>query len=99
MVVLTKPFIERQAARAVVQRLGVPERVLRATEETNPGADWIGVMNALDRVFLSRGGGMGQVLFLRECHDGLDGNTPLASLPRPGGPNRVCAAAREFSGT
>lgn len=101
MVVLERDFVEgqeaRNHARCVVRSLGVPDDVLHAAETANPKLDWRPIMYALDRVFLSHGGGMGQVLFLRERHAELCDMTPIEVLGQPGGPSRLCRAARSFA--
>ena len=103
MVVLEKEFAESQEARNdarhVMRALGVPDDVLQAAEDTNPQLDWRAVIYALDGVFLSHGGAMGQVLFLRERHAQLCDMTPVEVLGQPGGPSRLCRAARTFART
>ena len=77
--------------------LEVPQRVIERTEETNPETDWVGVVYALDRVFLSHGGAMGQRRFLVERSRLLDGRTPVEVLELPDGPGKFCAAASAFA--
>jgi len=89
--------LDQWAARRLVRSLGASEKVLVATERANPGLDWTRVVHALDRVFLSHGGCMGQALFLRKRQTFLNGDTPLEALAEVGGPEKVCEAARVFA--
>lgn len=77
--------------------LEVPEEVLVRSDETNPDADWCAVVNALDRVFLSHGGAMGQFRFLRKRSSLLGGRTPVEVLVLPDGPSQFCLAATAFA--
>jgi len=96
MVVVTNAFATQQQARRVVGQLGVPEKVLRATELNHETVDWRELAGTLDDVFLALGGGMGQAWFLRERHPELDGLTPIEALAEDDGPRRVGCAARGF---
>ena len=89
--------LDQWAARRLVRSLGVSDEILVATERANPGLDWTRVVHALDRVFLSHGGCMGQALFLRERQTFLNGDTPLEVLAQVGGPEKVCEAASVFA--
>lgn len=71
--------------------------MLDAAEAANPGLEWQRVVNALDRVFLSHGGAMGQVSFLHSPSSILNGRTPLEAIAEPDGPSKICDAARAFS--
>ncbi len=77
--------------------LEVPEEVLLQSEQANDEPDWVGVVYALDRVFLSHGGAMGQCRFLNERSNVLDGKTPIEALALSGGPTRFCRAASVFA--
>jgi hypothetical protein len=97
MVIVKENLYREQAARQVVRSLGVSEARVRASERVNPGLDWLAFTYALDRVFLSHGGAIGQVTFLRSPSQTLDGRTPLEAITEPDGPRRICRAARAFS--
>jgi len=97
MVVVTREIGERHLAQRVIISLGVPEAVLLRSEESNPDTDWIGVVYALDRVFLSHGGAAGQYRFLIERTPLLDGRTPIEALALPNGPDAFCRAAAAFA--
>ncbi|HEX3433186.1 MAG TPA: hypothetical protein VHT25_03890 [Solirubrobacteraceae bacterium] len=97
MVVLTQEFHRREMAQRIIMSLQVPERTIESTEAANPEVDWLGVVYALDRVFLSHGGSMGQHRFLGERSESLGGRTPVEVLELPGGPDRFCAAASAFA--
>lgn len=97
MVVVKPKIYKARAARQVVRSLGVSEARIRQAEQANPGLDWLSVMYALDGVFLSHGGAMGQVSFLRSPSPSLDGRTPLEAMGEPDGPHEICHAARAFS--
>jgi len=84
-------------ARQVIMSLEVPQRVIERTEAANPETDWVGVVYALDRVFLSHGGAMGQRRFLGERSTLLGGKTPVEVLELPGGPGKFCWAASAFA--
>lgn len=56
-----------------------------------------GSVYALDRVFLSHGGAMGQYRFLHERTPLLDGSTPVEVLALPHRPDRLRQAAAEFA--
>ena len=92
-----REFQRRQTAQQIIMSLRVPERTIHSTEEANPDIDWAGVVYALDRVFLSHGGSMGQHRFLGERNASLGGRTPVEVLELPGGPERFCAAASAFA--
>ena len=98
MVVVTHELQERHLAHRVIVSLEVPEEVLVESEQRNPDTDWLGIVYALDRVFLSHGGAMGQYRFLAERSTVLGGRTPVEVLPLAGGPGQFCRAAREFAG-
>ena len=97
MVVVTKQLHERAMAHRVIMSLDVPEEVLLQSEESNPDGDWLGVIYALDRVFLSHGGAMGQHRFLYERMPLLDGRTPIEALTLPDGLERFRRAAVAFA--
>jgi len=97
MVVIAEEQRDQWFARRAICSLGVGEGVLRAAEDANPDLDWLTVVYALDGIFTARGGAMAQVRFLRAHQTTLSGETPLDVLPRPGGPSRVCRAAREYA--
>lgn len=97
MVVPDTDFEERYVARSVVRSLGVSDDIIFAAEDANPQLDWQAIVYALDGVFLTYGGAMGQVLFLRERHVELSYKTPVEVLVEPGGPARLCKAARSFA--
>jgi hypothetical protein len=97
MVVVTREFRDRSTARTIIMSLEVPEDVLLQSERANVEPDWLGVVYALDRVFLSHGGAMGQCRFLNERSKALDGKTPIEALRLPGGPTRFCHAASVFA--
>jgi hypothetical protein len=94
----TRPRRRDQAvARQILTSLEVSGGVLDAAEAANPGLDWFTVVYALDGVFLSHGGGMGQYGFLHKPSPELEGRTPVEALSQPGGPEAVCGAAHAFS--
>lgn len=97
MVVVTRELREQHKAQRIIMSLEVPEEVLLRSERNNPDIDWMGVVYALDRVFLSHGGAMGQHRFLHEPTPLLDGRTPAEVLAFPQGPNRLCRAAAAFA--
>jgi hypothetical protein len=99
MVVTEPAQTDQWAARRFVRSLGVDEEVLSRTARANPGLDWLAVIYALDRVFLSYGGTMAQARFMREAQPTLAGRTPIEALPEVGGPDRVCHAAHVFAAT
>ncbi len=97
MVVVTRELRECDLAQRVIMSFQVPEHVLVESEERNPGTDWLDVVYALDRVFLSRGGAMGQQRFLAQPSTVLGGRTPVEVLPLADGPGQFCRAAVEFA--
>jgi hypothetical protein len=99
MVVIERHQEQCFGARRFVRALGASERTLRESERANPGVDWLRVLHALDRVFVSHGGSMGQATFLRQRQVTLSGQTPLETLTRSGGPEQVCRAARIYAST
>jgi hypothetical protein len=99
MVVIQDFQQDQWAARRFVHSLGASECVLDQSEAANPDLDWMTVIQALDRVFLSHGSTMGQALFMRERQVALSGDTPLEALTEVGGPARVCRAAHIFAAT
>jgi hypothetical protein len=99
MVVVMRELRERYVARKIIMSLEVPEEVLLQSEQANDEPDWVGVVYALDRVFLSHGGAMGQCRFLNERSNVLDGKTPIEVLALRGGPMRFCRAAGVFADT
>lgn len=84
-------------ARDVLFSLGMDIETMRRARVANPSMEWISVMRALDRVFLSHGGASGQVNFLHTPSEALDGRTPIVAIAGPGGPQQVCEAARIFA--
>lgn len=99
MVVIDAAQTDQWAARRFVRSLGVDEDTLSRTARENPELDWLQVIYALDRVFLSYGGTMAQARFMREAQPVLAGRTPIEALPEVGGPERVCRAAHVFAST
>jgi Protein of unknown function (DUF2384) len=99
MVVIDAAQIDQWEARRFVRSLGVDEDILSRTAEANPELDWLQVIYALDRVFLSYGGTMAQARFMREAQPILAGRTPIEALAEIGGPQRVCHAAHIFAST
>jgi hypothetical protein len=97
MVVISDYQQDQWGARRFVRSLGVSEDVLTQTECANPGMDWLTLIYALDRVFLSYGGTMAQARFLRERQPSLAGGTPIEALTEAGGLNKVCRAAHAFA--
>jgi hypothetical protein len=91
--------IDQWAARRHVRSLGVDEETLSQTVLANPELDWLQVIYALDRVFLSYGGTIAQARFMRQSQLALAGRTPIETLPEVGGPDRVCRAAHVFAAT
>jgi hypothetical protein len=96
MVVITRELLEQQAGRRLIRSLGVRETQLRVSERVNGGVDWRALMHSLDGVFVRHGGPMGQVRFLSERHDVLDGRTACEALVERGGPIKVQRAACQF---
>jgi Protein of unknown function (DUF2384) len=88
---------DQWGARRFVRSLGVSDDVLTQSERANPGMDWLTLIYALDRVFLSYGGTMAQAQFLRERQPALAGETPIAALTEAGGLTKVCHAAHVFA--
>jgi hypothetical protein len=97
MVVITRELLKQQAGRRLVRSLGVHEDHLRVSEQVNGGVDWAALMHSLDGVFVRHGGPMGQVRFLRERHEELDGRTAREALLELGGPAKVRRAAIRFA--
>jgi hypothetical protein len=97
MVVVRREVRQQDMAQRVIRSLEVPASVLSRSEDANPEVDWLGVVYALDRVFLSHGGSMGQHQFLVERSPLLGGRTPVEVLELPGGPAKFCAAASAFA--
>jgi hypothetical protein len=97
MVVVTKHLLERTMVQRVIMSFDVPEEVLLQSEQSNPNGNWLGVIYALDRVFLSHGGAMGQHRFLHERLPVLEGRTPIEALALPEGLDRFCRAATLFA--
>src|SRR5215218_1901038 len=97
MVIVSRSLFVQQRARRIVRSFGIEDRLLDAAEAANPGLEWQQVVNALDRVFLSHGGAMGQVSFLHSPSQTLTGRTPLEAIAEPEGPSKIRDAARAFS--
>lgn len=97
MVEVTRELREQHMAQRIIMSLEVPEEVLLRSAQSNPDIDWVGVVYALDRVFLSHGGAMGQHRFLHERTHLLNGRSPVEVLPLPDGPHRLCRAAAAFA--
>src|SRR4051812_40262746 len=97
MVCLHPQFAEHQAARRMIVSMGVPADVVEATETAHPDVAWRDILRSLDGVFMSRGGSMGQMWFMRERHAELQGRTPVEALPGPDGPLKIRLAARAFT--
>jgi len=97
MVVIEDRQQDQWAARRFVRSLGVSDEILSETQKTNPDLDWLSLVYALDRVFLTYGGTMAQSRFFREAQDSLSGNAPIEVLAAAGGPTRVCEAAHVFA--
>jgi hypothetical protein len=97
MVVIDDIQRDQWGARRFVRSLGVSEEILTMSERANPGIDWLTLIYALDRVFLSYGGTMAQARFLRERQPALAGETPVKALIEAGGLTKVCRAAHAFA--
>lgn len=97
MVVLDGALRADKNARDVLRSLGMDAETMGRARVANPSMEWVSVMRALDRVFLSHGGAAGQVSFLHTPSEALDGRTPIAAIAAPGGPHLICEAARIFA--
>jgi Protein of unknown function (DUF2384) len=99
MVVVDESLHDQLTARRLIRSLGVSDGIIDDAERANPGLDWLSILHALDGIFLSYGGAMGQVLFLRAPQPALDGRTPLEAIVNADGARVFCQAARLFAST